>query len=144
MFTDQGPIVGQAAEIARTRSAWCPEVGILADVFVKHASPPAGLQFDQAALDTWERGGADALVISGAATGSAPDLDRARQVRALIPEAPLLVGSGTTPQNLSEIARLVDGAIVGSALKRGGRAENPVDPEAAAGFVAAARSVGWL
>lgn len=144
MYTDQGPISGRAAEVARARAAWCPEVGILADVFVKHASPPPGLTFAQSVLDLWERAGADALIISGTATGAAPDLDRLRQARSLLPEAPLLVGSGANVGNLSAIAEFADGAIVGSALKVEGRAQNPVDAEAAAAFVLSARKVGWL
>ena len=144
MYTDQGPISGRAADVLRLRQAWCPGVGILADVFVKHASPPAGADIGQAGLDTWERGGADALIVSGTATGSAPDLDRARELRVAVPDAPILVGSGATVANLGELAKIANGAIVGSALKRGGRADGAVDPEAAREFVAAAREVGWF
>ena len=142
MYTDQGPIVGQAAEVARLRRDWCPEVGILADVFVKHGTPPPGAEIGQAGLDTWERAGADALIVSGSATGSAPDLDRARELRMAVPEAPILVGSGATAANLAELAKVANGAIVGTSLKRGGKEE--IDPGLAREFVAAAREVGWL
>ena len=37
MYTDQGPIIGQAARIARTRRELSPSTAIIADVFVKHA-----------------------------------------------------------------------------------------------------------
>ncbi len=144
MYTDQGPIVGQAAEVARLRKDWCPEVGILADVFVKHAIPPPGSEISVAGADTWERAGADALVVSGTSTGSAPDLDRARDLRMAVPDAPILVGSGATAANLAELAKVANGAIVGSSLKVGGRAEGEVDLGSAREFVAAAREVGWL
>jgi membrane complex biogenesis BtpA family protein len=144
MYTDQGPITGQAAEVARMRKDWCPQVGILADVFVKHATPPPGSEVGRAGIDTWERGGADALVVSGIGTGSAPDLDQARDLRMAVPEAPILVGSGATAANLAELAKVANGAIVGSSLKVGRRPEGEIDIGSAREFVAAAREVGWL
>ncbi|MGQ0849919.1 MAG: BtpA/SgcQ family protein [Actinomycetota bacterium] len=143
MITDQGPIVGQAADIARQRRRLCPDVTILADVFVKHATPPPGLSIEQAALDTWERGGAGALIVSGEGTGGAPDPDDLKRVRSAVPEAPLLVGSGANPESLEQLAMLADGAIVGSFLMSDGKAGNPVDRRRAADFVAAAARVGW-
>lgn len=144
MYTDQGPIVGRAAEVVRTRRALAPEVRILADVFVKHAVPPPGLTVEDAARDTWERGGADALVVSGSGTGVSPDLDRATTIREAVPDAPLYMGSGATPDTVGEYAPVVSGAIVGSWLKEEAKVSNPVDPVRAAEFVAAARTVGWV
>ena len=43
---------------------------IFADVLVKHAAPLAPLTPRQAALDTWKRGGADSLIVSGTGTGA--------------------------------------------------------------------------
>ncbi|CAN5224592.1 BtpA/SgcQ family protein [soil metagenome] len=143
MYTDQGPVVGQAAEIARVRQHWCPEVQIMADVMVKHASPPPGLTIEQAGLDTWERAGADALIVSGAGTGIAPELDDGRRLRKSLPHAQIFVGSGATPANLGELASFADGVIVGSALKRDGNAANPVDSQLSASFRRAAAGVGW-
>jgi membrane complex biogenesis BtpA family protein len=143
MNTDQGPIIGQAADIARTRAHWCPAVQILADVMVKHASPPPGLTIEQAGLDTFERAGADALIVSGAGTGVAPELEDGRRLRKALPKAPILVGSGATVANLAQLAEFADGVIVGSALKRDGLATNPVDPQLADRFRKAAAGVGW-
>jgi hypothetical protein len=143
MNTDQGPIVGRAAEVARERQRLCPGVAILADVFVKHATPPSGLTIEQAGLDTWERGGADALIVSGSGTGAAPDLAEASRLRKAVPEARILVGSGVSASNLAAIAAIADGAIVGSSLKFEGKVSNPVDPDRARALVDAAASVGW-
>jgi len=143
MYTDQGRITGKAAEVARLRSEWCPQVRIIADVLVKHAVPPPGLTIEQAGTDTWERGGADALVVSGDGTGKVPDVDLGRRLRKAVPDAPIYVGSGATVATLAELATFATGAIVGSALKEGGRAEGLVDQEAARRFRAAAREVGW-
>jgi hypothetical protein len=116
----------------------------LADVFVKHATPPPGLTIEQAAADTWERGGADALIVSGSGTGSPPDLETLGRLRKAMPGTVLLVGSGTTTDNVSDLAELADGAIVGSSLKKDGGVHQPVDAGRAQALVAAARRAGWI
>lgn len=143
MYTDQGPIVGRAAEVARSRAAIAPEVAILADVFVKHATPPPGSTIELAAVDAWERSGADALVVSGTGTGSAVDLEELDRVRRAVPDAPLAIGSGASPETAGDLAKLADIVIVGSSVKVDGDPANPVDPDLAARFVEAARSAGF-
>jgi predicted TIM-barrel enzyme len=59
-------------------------------------------------------------------------------VRAAAPEAPIVVGSGATPDTLSALFELSDAIIVGTALKEGGRVTSRVDPARAASFVTAA------
>ncbi len=139
MYTDQGPIVGRAAAVARTRAALCPTVRIMADVFVKHAAPPPGLRIDDAARNIAERAGADAIVVSGIGTGSAPDREDLRLVRAAV-DLPLFVGSGSTPATIDDLLTRADGVIVGTSIKVDGRATNPVDPERARALVAAVRA----
>ena len=138
MHTDQGTITGRAADLARMRAAVAPNVEVFADVFVKHATPPSGATITQAAADTYRRAGADALIISGTATGAPPDLERFAQVRAAVPEARLLAGSGASAETIAGILRYADGAIVGTSIKVGGRTTAPVDPAKAEAFVKAA------
>ena len=138
MTTDQGPIVGRAAEIGRLRAALGPAIGIAADVMVKHAVPPPGLTLESTAVDTWERGGADALVVSGSSTGDPASMEDLRTVRAAVPEAPLLVGSGASASTAAALLEVADGLIVGTAVKQGGVTTAPVDPARAAELVAAA------
>lgn len=137
MFTDQGPIVGDAARVARLRSQICPEVKIMADVFVKHATPPAGLTLADATHDLVERSGADAVVVSGTGTGSPTSLDDLRTVAA-ISHLPVFVGSGVTADTIVGLLAVADGVIVGTDTKSGGVTTNPVDPVRAAAVVAAA------
>ena len=144
MFTDQGTIEGNAAAVSRERLRLCPDTLILADVLVKHASPPPGLTIEQAGLDTWERGGADALIVSGHGTGAEPDLDQALRLRQAVPEAQILIGSGATPTNLALLAQAADGAIVGTSLKVGGRATESIDAFRATAMVEAAAKLGWV
>lgn len=143
MYTDQGPIVGRAAEIARARSHLAPDVQILADVFVKHASPPPGATIELAAIDAWERSGADGLVVSGTGTGSSVDLDDLRRVRAAVPDAPIAIGSGASISNIGALAELSDTVIVGSSIKPNQDTAMAVDADLASEFVEAARAAGF-
>jgi uncharacterized protein len=127
MLTDQGWISGRAHETLRLRHQLGADVAILADVLVKHATPPAGLDIGNAARDTWERGRADGLIVSGTGTGTATSPDRLRAVRAAVPAAPLFIGSGLDERNAASLFPLADGAIVGSAFMHGGRAGGGVD-----------------
>jgi hypothetical protein len=137
MYTDQGPIVGSAALVARARRELCPDTAIMADVFVKHATPPAGLTLIDATNDLVERGGADAVIVSGTGTGAATSLDDLKTV-ADRSHLPVFVGSGANAATIREILAIGDGAIVGSDTKVGGIATNPVDPQRAAAVVRAA------
>ena len=140
MHTDQGTITGKAAEVARARQSIAPGVLVLADVMVKHATPPPGLTLEQAAGDTAARGGADALIVTGSGTGRAANLDDLRSVRAAAPGTPLLAGSGVDAGNVAAVLAVADGAIVGTSIKEGGATTGRVDPARAAELVAAARA----
>lgn len=139
MLTDQGWIEGRAAATVRLRATIAPAVAILADVLVKHATPPAGLGLAAAARDAWHRGLADALIVSGDATGATTDLEQVRAVRAAVPSAPVLVGSGVTHETVAGALRTAHGVIVGSALEAEGEAGRPVDPERVRRLVEAVR-----
>ncbi len=139
MWTDQGIIQGRAAQIARLRGEIAPATSVLADVFVKHATPPPGTDLVQATLDLAERGGADAVVVSGAGTGAPADLDLLRMVRTTVPDTPVYVGSGTNADTVRRLLQIADGIIVGTAIKVDGVTTNPVDATRSAAIVAAAR-----
>ncbi len=139
MWTDQGLIVGRAAEVMRLRERIAPDTRILADVFVKHATPPPGATLEQTAKDLAERGLADALIVSGTATGRPPTLTTLGDVRDAVPDAPLFVGSGASAGNVAQFLAIADGVIVGTTLKEQGRTTNPVDPERAKAFAHAGR-----
>lgn len=140
MLTDQGWLTGRAHETVRLREALRAPIAVFADVFVKHAVPLPGLDIVLAARDTWERGHADALIVSGAATGAATDIAQLDTVRAAVPTAVVLIGSGITPANAALLLARADGAIVGSALQRGGRAGAGVELERVQAMAAAFRA----
>jgi membrane complex biogenesis BtpA family protein len=125
MLTDQGVIEGQAADTLRARAVLAPDVAIFADHLVKHAVPLAPLDARQLAKDLRLRGMADALIVTGMETGSAPLAARFAELRDAV-DAPLIVGSGVTVENAAEYGD-ADGAIVGTSIKRGGDVDAPVD-----------------
>lgn len=129
MLTDQGLIEGNAHDTLRYRRNICPDAQIFADVHVKHAVPLGDWSLEDAALDTLERGLADALIISGTGTGRAADPAHVQRVRAACPTARILLGSGVTSENAEEFLPFADGFIVASSLKKGGKLANPVDPK---------------
>ena len=83
--------------------------------------------------------GASVLSVTGAATGQATPLEAVAEVKGAV-SIPVVVGSGTTMANVGQVLQIADGAIVGSALKVDGRAENPVAAETARAFMQAARA----
>ncbi len=139
MWTDQGAIQGLAADTLRTRSVIAPGVAIVADVLVKHATAPPGLTLEDAATDTWHRGLADALVVSGSGTGRTTDVTQVTRIHEVVPDAPVLVGSGVGADTVAEVMAVADGAIVGTALTREGRAGSGVSPDRVRRLVEAAR-----
>ena len=79
--------------------------------------------------DTLHRGLADALIVSGAGTGQPTDPAQARAVKQAAGAAPVFIGSGVTADTIGHYLPCCDGFIIGSAFKRGGRAEEPVEEE---------------
>ena len=100
----------------------------LADVQGKHAVPLAPVELEQQARDLAARSLADGLVVSGRATGDATPIDDVKRVRSAVPDVPILVGSGVTPETAPELLSLADALIVGTSLKRNGDVSSPVDP----------------
>ncbi len=143
MYTDQGPIIGDAAEVARTRQRICPQVEVWADVLVKHAIPPPGSDPAHLARDTVIRGLADAVILSGSGTGEPTDAGQATVISDSVPDGTrMVIGSGANPDNLSSLMAVADTVIVGSSLKFDGEANRRVDPTRAQAMADAARSLG--
>jgi uncharacterized protein len=139
MATDQGLIEGCAYELLRYRRELGCDVKILADVLVKHARPLGTPNLTTAVRDTIERGLADAVILSGWATGSPPSLEDLELATAAANGTPVLIGSGADWENISTLITAADGAIVSSSLKRQGKIEQSIDPIRVSQFVEALR-----
>jgi len=143
MVTDQGVIEGKAADtLVERRRLGAERVWLWADVLVKHATPLAGARAEllpQMAEDTFRRGRADALIVSGSGTGKGTSLDDVAIVRHAVPEAPVVVGSGVTLETVRATLAEAHAAIVGTWTKKEGRVDRPVDAERVRALVSEAR-----
>jgi uncharacterized protein len=137
MVTDQGIIEGSARQTLLARKNLGASVQIMADVAVKHAVPLGAMPLAVAARDTWHRGGADVLIVSGTGTGQPTDPSDVRVVREAVPESIIWLGSGLDPQRASQYAGAANGAIVGTFFHEEGLLERPVDPRRVAAMRAA-------
>ncbi len=119
---------GCAADLLRKRKELgAEEIKLLCDVDKKHSVPFPGLDLETH-IEWTEFYRADALIVSGRMTGEAPPVAKVRRAKELATR-PLLMGSGTTSENIGDFLQYADGAIVGSSLKLDGVAENLVDVE---------------
>jgi len=139
MATDQGLIEGRAHELLRYRRELGSDVKIFADVLVKHARPLSSPNLTVAVQETIERGLADAVILSGWATGSPPSLEDLELASAAAGGTPVFIGSGASWENIGTLMQAADGVIVSSSLKRHGRRQQPIDPIRVNRFVEAAR-----
>ncbi len=138
MATDQGIIEGKAYELLRERDRLnARHVAILADVHVKHAKSLSSDSLMLGIEETSGRGGADAVIITGSTTGRAPareDLLEATRAAAKC-GVPLYVGSGIDPETMKSLPERTIRMIVGSTLRRGGKAGAPLDAKRIRSFI---------
>jgi membrane complex biogenesis BtpA family protein len=110
--TDQGIIEGCASELLRLKRYLGAKVLVFGDVHVKHAYPIYNVEIEQAAADMAERGGADALIVSGRRSPDPPPVERVQRVK-VATNKPVLIGSGISLSNVADYYRIADGLILG-------------------------------
>jgi membrane complex biogenesis BtpA family protein len=127
---DEGIIQSSAASLLRFRRAiGADRVQVWADVKKKHSSHAITADVDvgeTAAAVEFMR--ADAVIVSGAATGDEANDAHLRSVKQQC-RLPLYIGSGVTADNLDRFFGLADGFIVGTYLKKDGKWTDTVDPK---------------
>lgn len=119
------------------REIGAEHIKILADVQVKHyymVNPGV----DIATSAKWaQHQGADAVIVTGCATGvetASSDLEKVRSSISI----PVAVGSGITEKNIAEKMRTADIFIVGTALRKDGKMSEPIDEVRARALLRAA------
>ncbi|MFQ5807691.1 MAG: BtpA/SgcQ family protein [Phycisphaerae bacterium] len=140
-LTDQGIVQGVAHELLRQRVLLgARDIRILADLSVKHSAslgPPRPISLEVG--DLLQRGGADAVIVSGESTGQAAEVSEVGQVKAAAGNTPVWVGSGVSVETIGAFLSVADGVIVGTSLKVDGVATNPVDPKRVSALIRAVR-----
>ena len=123
-----GIIEGIGSKLSRYRSRlFAQDIKFLCDVNVKHGSHfiISDRTLSEQAHDA-ETEGADALIVTGFETGKAPSPERVKEFRENV-RIPLFIGSGITIENVRNLLRFADGAIVGSYFKIDNNWKNDVD-----------------
>ncbi len=115
VVSSEGILEPVAREVLETMGRLNSKITVLADIFVKHASPLHRQTIEDVAKDCIERALADALIVTGPRTGEPPDPLLVRRVVKAV-GAKVLVGSGITPNNVNDY-RDAHGFIVGTYLK---------------------------
>jgi uncharacterized protein len=142
-LTDQGIVEGTAHRTLRLRRELGAErIRLLCDVAVKHsAALSVARSLTEEAEELAVRGLADAVLVTGSGTGKSVSLTALDEVLAAV-RVPVFVASGVTAETLPEV-RLAHGVIVGSSLRRTGRAGDLIDRDLALRFAEAFRQV-WI
>ncbi len=125
--SDKGIAEACAGDVLRYRKAiGADRIPVLADVQKKHASHTwtADLTIADLASSTQQHR-ADALVVTGTTTGSAPLRDELVEVSEAT-GLPIFIGSGLNADNFTDYVDLADGFIIGSAFKENGDWSAPV------------------
>src|SRR5262245_565914 len=125
--TDQGLIEGTAHETLRYRKLLNSNIRIFTDVDVKHSAPVATRRLQDEVEEIISRGGADAVIVTGAGTGKETAFEDLRMAKEAAGSATVFAGSGVNIENVEAVFRVADGVIVGTALKHDGITTNPVD-----------------
>ncbi|MGP1272586.1 MAG: BtpA/SgcQ family protein [Phycisphaerales bacterium] len=130
---DEGLLpVAEAGPLLRyRRSIGAEHVGVFCDIKKKHASHAitGDLTIEEVAQGA-AFFGADALIVTGPATGRPADM-RDLEAVARATTLPVLVGSGVQADSVPALFEHARALIVGSAVKHDGHWRNRVDPRAA-------------
>ena len=138
---DQGILQGNAHAIQRLKRALGSGVLVFADVAVKHSAPLGERALEDEVEDTIQRALADAVIVTGEATGKPASMDALRTARVAAHGTPVFVGSGAREETIAGMLTAADGVIVGTALKRDGHIASPVDAGRVRRFMDAVRAL---
>lgn len=138
VISAQGTVAACSAQLTRYRKhLGADHVLLVADIQTKYTQNLVAQSLVQSAIDA-QIAGADALIVTGAATGQATPLDEIPKIKEAV-DIPILVGSGANQHTIREILSIADGAIVGSTLKVDGNVWNAVSYDRTHSFVQTAR-----
>ncbi len=125
---NEGIIEGAAAKALRYRSMIrANQIKVFVDVHVKHGSH--SIVADRTLMDQTRDAiffDADVLIATGSRTGDATPIDEILGIKEHSP-LPVIIGSGLDPQNVNELFKVADGAIVGTFFKRNAYWWEPVE-----------------
>lgn len=125
-ITIGGRMHQMAPYLMREKKRLNATVRVLADINVKHSYPVIEQDLGGLIHEATEAG-AYGIILTGLATGSAPTVDDAKEFKQICGDTPLYIGSGVSEENVADLLRYADGAIIGSSIKKNGQIDLPVD-----------------
>lgn len=127
---DEGIFTSDAGELLRYRKYInADEILVFTDIKKKHSSH--SITADTDILETAKAAEfflSDAVIITGASTGTKPSLEEIKLIKPGI-NIPVIAGSGISEENVNEYNDICDGLIIGSYFKKEGKWYNPIDPD---------------
>ena len=119
--TEYGIMLPRAKEIVNYKKGiFAKNVLILADVQVKHAKMLEKKSIAKSVKQAFSAG-ADAVIVTGAWTGVAPEISKIIKAKKVAGIKPVIIGSGLNLQNAKELLKECNGALVGTAVRYGSR-----------------------
>ncbi len=116
--TDFGEIHPDPDEIvAYRKSIGAEKIALFSDIQVKYSKNLNGQPIERSAMEA-EKKCADAVIVSGKATGEPPAIEKLVSCKNSV-GIPVLIGSGMDAKNAASLLRYADGAIVGTYFKAG-------------------------
>src|SRR5262252_2001882 len=107
-LTDQGVIEGTAHQTLRYRKLLGADIRIFADVDVKHSAPIASRELKVEVEELVARGCADAVIVTGSATGLETSLEDLKTAKSAAGSAYVIAGSGIDARNIAATLRIAD------------------------------------
>lgn len=137
---DWGIVDPDAGKLQRLKASIGGEFKVFANIS-GHTEPLGGRKLEDIARGAVKFGLADAVCLAGTTAGSEiPEEDLLGARKGSVGK-PVIVGTGTTMNNLEKMLALGDGIIMGTSVKVDGDTFKPVDPKRAREFMEKARRV---
>ena len=133
-----GVFIAAGPKMMRMKAHYNKDIMILCDLNVKHTFAMAEQPLDFT-IESIVEGGGDGIIVTGITTGVNPSVDDVVMVSKHAEGLPVFLGSGINNKNVNEYLPYINGAIVGSSLKKDHKVNNPVDEDNVREFMAAIR-----
>ena len=139
--SDMGLWAPDAAGAARLRASLKETTLLFYNVNAEFASPMGNRSDASRAESAVFSSLADAVCVSGPMTGQTVDTSVLQEVKAVLPDVPVIANTGVRLDNVEQILKIADGVVIGTSLKVDGNTWNPVDPDRARRFMDKVRDV---
>jgi uncharacterized protein len=138
--SDMGFWVPNAAEAVRLRQHLGDETLLFYNINAEFASPVGNRSNAAKARSAVFASLADGICVSGPMTGDSVEMTDLQEVKAAVPNVPVIANTGVRAENVANILSVADAAIVGTSFKQGGDTWKPVDRDRVTAFMDAVRS----